>query len=230
MNGDTLRRPVLVVGTGDLGRRVARKLVGRGGREVRAFSRHPRGPEAARLVPGDVTDPEDILAAMEGAGGVVIAVESAYSDDDPNGPERVHHWGTRNVVAAAGDGTHVVLITQIYVTRPEAAPGMASIVAARQRAEAIVRESGLPYTIVRPSWLTNEPGGKRGVRLEQGDTGEGEVSREDVAEACVQSLLNEEARDKTFEIYNGSGDPPSDWAPLFAALRADWRGGRGGGS
>jgi uncharacterized protein YbjT (DUF2867 family) len=229
MGGDTLRRPVLVVGTGDLGRRVIRKLIERGAREVRAFSRHPRGPEGARLVPGDVTDPEGVLAAMEGVGGVVIAVESAYSDDDLNGPERVHHGGTRNVVAAAGDGAHVVLITQIYVTRPRTAPGMASIIAARRRAEAAVRDSGLPYTIVRPGWLTNDPGRQRGVRLEQGDTGEGRVSREDVAEVCVQALLYEEARDKTFEVYNGTDEPPSDWASLFAALKADWQGGRRGG-
>jgi uncharacterized protein YbjT (DUF2867 family) len=222
---DALGKPVVVIGTGDLGRRIAGRLLGHGAREVRAFSRHPRGPEGAQLVAGDVTDAEDVRAAMEGAGGAVVCLESAYSDDAPNGPERVHHQGTRNVIGgAAAQGAHVVLVSQIYVTRPEAAPEMASIVRARRKAEGALRGSGLPYTVVRPSWLTDDPGGREGLRLEQGDTGDGRVSRGDVAEACAQALLKGEARGKTFELYNVPGEPPGDWGPLFAALSADRRG------
>jgi len=134
-----------------------------------------------------------------------------------------------NLIDAARGGSdgaapHVVMVSQIYITRPEAYPEVRDTIIARGRAEEALRESGLPYTIVRPSWLTNDPGGREGVRLEQGDAGDGRVSREDVAEACVQALANGEARGKTFELYNGPGEPPGDWDPLFAALSADRRG------
>lgn len=59
------------------------------------------------------------------------------------------------------------------------------------------------------------------VRLEQGDTGEGRVPREDVAEVCVGALTHEEARGKTFEVYGEPGPPPGDWGAAFASLSPD---------
>jgi uncharacterized protein YbjT (DUF2867 family) len=94
------------------------------------------------------------------------------------------------------------------------------VIAARRRAEPVLRESGLPYTIVRPSWLT-DPGGQGAIRLERGDTGDGSVSREDVAETVVQALGHAEARGKTFEPYAEPGTAPRDWASLFSGLSPD---------
>jgi hypothetical protein len=71
------------------------------------------------------------------------------------------------------------------------------------------------------SLLTNEPGGHLALRFEQGDIGEGQVSREDVAEVCVQSLVVPQAQGKTFEVYNEPGDPPRNWVEMFRVLRAD---------
>lgn len=82
-----------------------------------------------------------------------------------------------------------------------------------------LRDSALAHTIVRPSWLTDDPGGRQALRLEQGDTGDGQVARADVAEAVAQSLTHPEARGKTFELYGEAGEPPTDWAPLFARLQ-----------
>src|ERR687892_232237 len=44
--------------------------------------------------------------------------------------------------------------------------------------------------VVRPSWLTDDPGGRQALR-----------------------------RGKTFELYGEPGEPPTDRAPLFAGLR-----------
>jgi uncharacterized protein YbjT (DUF2867 family) len=126
-------------------------------------------------------------------------------------------------VAGAAAGTHVVLVSQIYITRPDAYPAVAPTIAARAGAEEALRASGLPVTVVRPSWLTDAPGGQEALRLEQGDRGEGEVAREDVAEAVVQALLHPEARGRTFELYGVPGTPPDDWARAFAALEPDPR-------
>lgn len=58
---------------------------------------------------------------------------------------------------------------------------MRNIIHWRGEAEAALRASGQPYTIVRPSWLTDDAGGRQALRLEQGDSGEGRVARVDVA-------------------------------------------------
>jgi uncharacterized protein YbjT (DUF2867 family) len=111
------------------------------------------------------------------------------------------------------------MVSQIYITRPEAFPAAADVIAARGRGEQALRDSELAHTIVRPSWLTDDPGGRQALRLEQGDTGDGRVARADVAEAVAQALAHPEARGKTFELYGEPGEPPTDWAALFATLR-----------
>eukprot|EP00250_Pteridium_aquilinum_P003547 c13856_g1_i1 orf=126-1889(+) len=67
------------------------------------------------------------------------------------------------------------------------------------KGEDVLRESGVPYTIVRPCALTEEPAGADLI-FEQGDNITGKVSREDVAEICVAALELPSACDKTFEV------------------------------
>ena len=218
---------VLVVGgTGRTGRHVVRKLLERG-YPARVLTRNPARAEnrlgdGVGVFGGHVTDAESVWAATENAGAVVVIVESSNFDDAPNSPERAHYGGALNVVsAAAARSTHVVLVSQIYITRPETYPEVRNVIHWRGRGEEVVRGSGLPYTVVRPGWLTSDPGGRQSVRLEQGDTGEGRVPREDVAEVCVAALTREEARGKTFEVYGEPGPPPSDWGAAFASLSPD---------
>ena len=218
---------ILVIGgTGNTGRHIVQKLPQHGytvrvlARDIRAAREH--FDSQVEVVSGDITHASSVTAAMRDMAGCVIIVESSSSDSAPNSPERVHYEGTRYVLSAAGEQmAHVVLVTQIYVTRPDRYPEVHNIIHWRGLAEQAVRASSVPYTIVRPSWLTDEPGGRKAIRFEQGDTGDGQISREDVAEVCVQSLLVPEARGKTFEVYNESGKPPHAWVPLFHQLAGD---------
>jgi uncharacterized protein YbjT (DUF2867 family) len=84
-----------------------------------------------------------------------------------------------------------------------------------------VRASGAPYTIVRPGWLDTGLPNDHQLMLAQDDTGTGAVSRRQVAEVLVRSLLTEEAAGRTFELFATTGNPPTDWAALFASTRAD---------
>lgn len=62
-----------------------------------------------------------------------------------------------------------------------------------------LRESGIPYTIVRPCALTEEPAGADLI-FDQGDNITGKISREEVARICVAALESPHACDKTFEV------------------------------
>jgi uncharacterized protein YbjT (DUF2867 family) len=212
----------VIGGTGRTGRHAVRKLRDRG-IAVRVLSRHPAAlPEGVELVAGDLTDLADVRRAMTGADAVIITANtSSDQDDDPNGPTALHVTGTQNILAAAAPSAHLVQIGMIYTERGAEHPEFGVIIDARRTNEALLRDSGRPYTVVRAAFLSDEPGGSQGLRLEQGDTGEGNVSREDVAEACVQAVLADEARGKTFELYNEPGTPPTDWPRRFAALDPD---------
>ncbi|MGA5422593.1 SDR family oxidoreductase [Streptomyces lavendulocolor] len=223
-----MRSPIAVIGgAGRLGSLVTRRLLQEGTR-VRVVSRHP---ERGRLPLGveehraDVRYADSLATALRGCAGVVFSVEPGTADSGPDSPETTMYDGVRNVLAAAtehGERPHFVLVSQIFVTRREhPMNSYGRLLDWRLRGEDAVRESGLPYTVIRPSWLTDEGFAGNRVRLEQGDRGDGWVSRTAVAEACVQALGTPAAVGRTFEMYNELGETPTDWAPLFARLGAD---------
>lgn len=71
-------------------------------------------------------------------------------------------------------------------------------------------------TIRRPSRISQ---GR--LVIEQGDAGSGAVSREQVAEVLIRSLLTDTAVGKTFELYATAGQPTTDWEGLFSAALPD---------
>ncbi|MGB8690887.1 MAG: CIA30 family protein [Microcoleus sp.] len=137
---------------------------------------------------------------------------------------------------AACDGIALprfVMVSSAGVTRPgrpginleEEPPAvrmnemLGGILTWKLKGEDCVRSSGIPYTIVRPCALTEEPGGKA-LMFDQGDNIKGKVSREDIAELCVQALDQPQACNVTFEVKEGeSGSVPGDWLGLFAGVK-----------
>ncbi|TVU33191.1 hypothetical protein EJB05_24979 [Eragrostis curvula] len=106
-----------------------------------------------------------------------------------------------------------VHVSSAGVTRPER-PGLdlskqppavrlnkelGSILTYKLKGEDLVRESGIPYTIVRPCALTEEPAGADLI-FDQGDNITGKISREEVARICVAALSSPNAVGKTFEV------------------------------
>ncbi|GAB2975748.1 NAD(P)H-binding protein [Amycolatopsis acidiphila] len=202
---------VVVGGTGRTGSRIAERLTA-AGHDVVVSSREPAGAEAVRL---DLAAPDP--AVFAGADGIVISVEPPKDAADA---EAVMHHGVAAIAAvAAREDVPVVLVSQIYVTRAAEHPEMAARIEARARGEQTLRDSGAQYTIVRPSWLHDLATG--GVRIEQGDTGEGRISRDAVAAAAVAALFDPSASGKTFELYDDQESPEPDWSTVFAALSPD---------
>ncbi|PSP18146.1 MAG: NADH:ubiquinone oxidoreductase [Cyanobacteria bacterium QS_8_64_29] len=110
-------------------------------------------------------------------------------------------------------GSQFVMVSSAGVTRPERADldweqqppavrmneQLGGILSWKRRAEGSVRQSGLPYTILRPCALTEASGGKP-LQLAQGDEITGQVSRDAIAELCVQAIAEPQARNKTVEV------------------------------
>ncbi|MEY9929968.1 uncharacterized protein YbjT (DUF2867 family) [Catenulispora sp. GP43] len=207
-------RYLVLGGSGRTGSLVTSLLLERGAR-VTVAGRRPRGVAGADTAVVDLAAGFD-AALLDGYDGVVVSVEPPTDD---RGAEAVMHRGVAAVgEAAARSGAHVVLVSQIYITRAHEHPDMAGIITARARGEEALRASGAAYTIVRPGWLTAGPAA--GIRLEQGDKGDGRISRASVAAASVAALTSAGAVRKTFEIYD-EGDAAPDWSVEFAALTPD---------
>ncbi len=222
MTGERPPRVLVVGATGSIGRLVV-TAAARHGLAVRALVRNvdrarPLLPDA-EVVPGDLTDSDSLTAAVQDVDAVVFTHGSA------NGAyEEVDYGGVAGVLRALGDRrARITLMTSINVTRTEAG-AYQGLMDWKRRSERLVRASGLPYTIVRPGWFDMTSPREDRLVLAQGDRGSGAVSREQVAEVLVQSLLSDTAVGRTFELFAVEGEPPADWAQLFATTAPDQRG------
>jgi uncharacterized protein YbjT (DUF2867 family) len=88
-------------------------------------------------------------------------------------------------------------------------------------AERALRAGMAPYTIVRPTWLTDDPAGAHAVTLTQDPHADGMLARADLASALLAAIEQRGARNRTFTLFNEPGCPPHNWAALFATLTPD---------
>ncbi|MDJ0927537.1 MAG: SDR family oxidoreductase [Gammaproteobacteria bacterium] len=222
---------VLVVGaTGQTGRLVVADLRS-AGFEVRAFARD--ADKARRILgneiavfTGDVKDPATVGPAMTGVDTVISAI-GARGATGPDRPEKVDFEGVRNLVDAAVDAGvgHFLLVSSMGVTREDHPLNkmFGDVLIWKSRGEQALRDSGMPYTIVRPGGLLNEPGGQGEIVAVQGDPRLGQVAvpRADVATVLVEAVKTPASRNKTVEVYRIEGDPVTDWPAWFATLQPD---------
>ncbi|MDJ0736044.1 MAG: CIA30 family protein [Nostocaceae cyanobacterium] len=140
-----------------------------------------------------------------------------------------------SIKAYGGFLPQFVLVSSAGVTRPgrpginldEEPPAvrlndqLGGILTWKLKGEDSLRQSEIPYTIIRPCALTESPGGKDFI-FEQGDNIRGRISREDVAELCVQALEEPKACNVTFEVKEGEKTVTnSNWNELFSQLQSD---------
>lgn len=150
---------VVAGGTGFLGRHICRALI-EGGHVVKVLARSPerlsRIPDAARAtaIRADVTKPETLVETLEGADAVVGAVQF------PNHPVEIPRRGlTYDNFDFRGTENLLEEATRAGVERYVYLSGAGANTAsdkgwyrAKGYAERAVRNSGLDYAIVRPSW------------------------------------------------------------------------------
>ena len=148
-------------GSGFVGGHVAHELRGRG-LAVRCLVRDPR--KAAKLAAwgcelseGDMTDPAALRRSVEGAETVIhlVAIRQGHEEQF----WRIMVDGTRDLLAAAkGAGVGRFLLMSALGTS-EATKGLVPYYGAKWEMERLVRASGVPHVIFRPSFVFGPDGG-----------------------------------------------------------------------
>ncbi len=184
-------------------------------------------------------DPPEAPAAAIGYWGRVYLDADFRQQQAQNTPMDVDAVGVAHLLAAAPRTLQrFVFVSSCGVQRKQSFPysllNAFGVLDAKEKGEASIRRSGLPYTIVRPARLIDGPytsydlntlmqattRGTQGVELEQGDRLNGQTSRIDVAAACVACLRSPQTVNTTFELINtGSRPEKIDWDVLFSQLK-----------
>ena len=186
------------------------RLLSDGGNEVLSLIRDPAKAERVREAGGEPVEcdlenlgEEDVARAVGSADAVVFAAGAGPG----SGPDRkwtMDHAGAVKLIAAAkanGIGRYVMVSSMGADPDSRGDDTFAVYQRAKGRADADLEASGLGYTIVRPTSLTDDPATGR-VQVGD-DVGRGTIPREDVAAVLAAALRSPNAIRKLFELRDG---------------------------
>jgi len=210
--------------TGETGRRIVKELVERN-IEVRALVRNLDAakeilPGEVELVVGDVLQPESLHAAIADS-NIVLCATGARPGFDPTEPYRVDYEGTKNLVDVAKSKgiEHFVMVSSLCVSQFFHPLNLFWLILVwKKQAEEYLQQSGLTYTIVRPGGLKNEDNSDQVVMSSADTLFDGSIPRTKVAQVCVESLSESDARNKIVEVIAKTEAPEKNWAQLFASV------------
>lgn len=230
--------------TGRTGRLVVDSLL-KSGHSVTALVRD--GDKAASVLPAAVAcreldlataGAEEMRTACAGADKLIWCA-TGFTDAG----ELIDVRGMKELVpgaiAATGETPAVVMLSSAGVTRPawddakkarligcsdipiiRLNPG--GILGKKCEAEQALRESGVPYCVVRPTGLKFEGWPQGRPFLSQGDVAVGRCNAVDLAETLVGVLGEAAAAGKTFELFTLAGyPPPNSLSTALERLSAD---------
>ena len=155
-------RNILVTGgTGNIGSALVRRLIDSGYR-VRVLAL-PEDPLKSHLnitgvefFYGDISNKSSLTGVCTDIDTVLHLAAVLLSDDD-SVFDRVNIEGTQNILQVAGQNNvkHFIHVSSASVVYPRTTPYSLS----KRVAERLVKESGVPWTIVRPTLVYSENGG-----------------------------------------------------------------------
>jgi uncharacterized protein YbjT (DUF2867 family) len=152
-------RVVVTGGTGFIGREVVSRLLAEGGVEVAVTTRHPERPDPwegrVRKIQAFAGDPVSLGKAFTGADTVVHAIQFPnHPVEDPSKGRTYMEVDGRGTEAAVGVARKLGVRRFVYLSGAGAGRGLAAPwFKAKDLAEKAIRESGMEYGILRPSWI-----------------------------------------------------------------------------
>ncbi|MBB5802210.1 uncharacterized protein YbjT (DUF2867 family) [Saccharothrix ecbatanensis] len=190
---------ILVTGaTGQVGRGVVTRLVGRGAR-VRALSRQPEKaalPAAVEVVQGSPDDADSLHAALAGVEKAFVVLTG---DIDSQAQ-------TLATAAAAGTLRHMVVLSSSAVLHP--VPH--AIKDNHEKAERAIRGTGVPWTFLRPGpfhtnslWWAKTIQTRGVARCLIGNNPGAPIDPDDIAAVAVQVLSEEGHEYSSYELTGG---------------------------
>ena len=212
---------VVVAGANGLTGRIVLKLLTEAGHQPVAMIRDFAQRDALEALGAEcrIGDLEKPLGyAVRGCRGAIFAAGSGSRtgpektiDVDQNGAMMMIETCVRMNVR------RFVMLSSIAADTPERGPeSLHHYFGAKAVADRHLQASGLDYTIVRPGFLTNEPGtGAIATGADLGPIAKAthSVTREDVAQVLVDCLARDNTVEKTFEMIAGE-------TPIADALAA----------
>lgn len=162
---------------------------------TRKFSRAETlfGPSGSNVdvFEGDVNNLDDVREAVDGATAIVYAAAPSPAWFPP-ASKAIDVDGVQNIVTAASESS--TTIRRIVLL---SASGSSSIAKSKLRAENIIKNSSIPYAIVRAAQLSLREGGTMKIEIAAviGDNPEessgNSISRVDAAQCICQCLVQE---------------------------------------
>lgn len=228
--------PILVIGgTRGTGCLIARRLRDQGS-AVRILARDPaaaveRLGSSFEIVHGDITQPPTLPPAIAGTQHIVFT--AGCRSGHPVGEreiKRTEFEGVSNTLAAASSdgfrGRFLYMTSSGVHSRSFWTIALniykGNTLAWRARAESLIRDSGLAYTIIRTGVLLNAVGGRHEIDVTQQElplSPRHRIARADVASVFVAALTQPRAERATFEITWRKGAGP--WREALDRLERD---------
>lgn len=151
-------------GTGYIGRALIARLIG-GGHQVTALARPSsidKVPAGARIVEGSALSADDIARALTPECTLVLLVGTPHPN--PRKAREFKEVDLASVRAAADAIKRSDVAHAIYVSVAHPAPVMEAYIAVRTEGERLLRDTGVPITVLRP-WYVLGPGHRWPVAL-----------------------------------------------------------------
>lgn len=216
---------ILVIGgTGMLGGRIVRRLVGRG-EKVRALIRDSSGKKGLSEIGtetawGDLKDPASLRDACDGISTVITTANSVARGGDDN-VETVDLEGNRSLVEAAlSSGVEHFIFISVQGEDPDSPK---PFIRAKGLTSKQLRESGMAYTVLMPDvymdvWLPlvismPATAGRPITLVGEGIRKHYPVAVDDVAGYAAGAVRNDAAVDRDFLI---GGPEPVSWRDVIA--------------
>lgn len=194
---------------------------------------------------GDLLQEETLLPAMEGATALAVVTSAVPVCSGPGfdpsqckyptGAKPVDvdfHGGKAQIEAFAKHGKPgpVVLCSSMGTTNPDSfleKLGDGHIGFFKLNEEAFLMSSGLPFTIVKPCGLSNDPAGQKELVVGHDDELHLEppmIARSDVARVMAEALLKPQlAAGLRFDLCSRVGTATTDVDQVFKAARYPWQ-------